>query len=266
MFTEDNPYRELTTAAHLATASRALKDFNNSLSLDALDAAMDIFNITQIDETDDRVKIAKIHAATELFITTGEDKYKSYLLSETDFIAKSIDRVGWFIVRGEKAMKDENFSKAIYAALQGLRDDFKKKSAETPYGIPYRPHIWGAGWGIQRLGFEYYFLHEAHPEIFDSNMLFNALNFVLGCHPGSNTMSFASGVGSQSATVGYGLNRADWSFIPGGVISGTALIRPDFPELLVFPYLWQQVEYVMGGGSSNYMFLVLAAQKILKSL
>jgi hypothetical protein len=48
------------------------------------------------------------------------------------------------------------------------------------------------------------------------------------------------------------------------VVSGTALIRPDFPELLEFPYLWQQMEYVLGGGSSHYMFLVLAAQQLLK--
>ena len=68
---------------------------------------------------------------------------------------------------------------------------------------------------------------------------------------------------SESATVGYGLNRADWSYIPGGVISGTALIRPDFPELLVWPYLWQQTEYVLGGGSSHYMFLVLAVRNLL---
>ncbi len=39
-------------------------------------------------------------------------------------------------------------------------------------------------------------------------------------------------------------------------------IRPDYPELLVFPYLWQQVEYVLGGGSSHYMFLVLAARDL----
>ena len=57
------------------------------------------------------------------------------------------------------------------------------------------------------------------------------------------------------------LNRADWSYIPGGVVSGTALIRPDFPELLEFPFLWQQTEYVLGGGSSHYMFLVLAANE-----
>ena len=106
-------------------------------------------------------------------------------------------------------------------------------------------------------------LHSAYPEIFGSELLYNALNFILGCHPGSNTASFASGVGTKSACVAYGLNRADWSYIPGGVVSGTALIRPDFPELLEFPFLWQQTEYVLGGGSSHYMFLVLAARKLL---
>ena len=93
----------------------------------------------------------------------------------------------------------------------------------------------------------------------------DALHFILGRHPGLNQASFAGGVGAQSTTVGYGFNRADWTYVPGGTVSGTALIRPDFPELLVFPFLWQQVEYVMGGGSSHYMFLVLAAKDLLEN-
>lgn len=261
VFTEDNPPRELTTAAHLAAASRALKGFNDALAGEALEAARELFEIT--DGSGD-ARTAKIHAAAELFLTTGETGYRDFLLSEADFIAASIDKVGWFIARAEKAMNDAGFTAKIRGALPGLKEQLAQQSAETPYGIPYRPHIWGAGWGIQRLGYEYYFLHRAYPDLFDAELIFHALNFVLGCHPGSNTMSFASGVGAKSATVGYGLNRADWSYIPGGVVSGTALIRPDFPELLVFPYLWQQVEYVLGGGSSHYMFLVLAAQQILR--
>lgn len=259
VFTEDNPPRELTTAAHLAAASRALKDFNPTLSNQALQAAREIFMAT---DGTGPARTAKIHAAAELFLTTGEQAYKDSLLSEADFIVASIDKVGWFVARAENAMNDAGFTRKFRDALPALKEQFAQQSAETPYGIPYRPHIWGAGWGIQRLGYEYYFLHKAYPDLFDSEMIFNALNFVLGCHPGSNTMSFASGVGAKSATVGYGLNRADWSYIPGGVISGTALIRPDFPELLVFPYLWQQVEYVLGGGSSHFMFIALAAQQL----
>ncbi len=259
VFTENNPPRELSTAAHLAAASRALKGFNESLSAQALEAARELYKVT---DGAGRARAAKIHAAAELFITTGEQEYKDFLLSETEYIASVMDKVGWFIARVESAMDDAGFSKAIRGTLPALKEQLVQLSAETPYGIPYRPHIWGAGWGIQKLGFEYYFLHNAYPEVFDPELIFHALNFILGCHPGSNTMSFASGVGAKSATVGYGLNRADWSYIPGGVISGTALIRPDFPELLVFPYLWQQVEYVLGGGSSHFMFMALAAQQV----
>ncbi|WP_027084553.1 glycoside hydrolase family 9 protein [Cohnella panacarvi] len=263
VFTEDNPPRELTAAAHLAAASRALKDFNPTLSNQSLQSACEIYSVT---DGTGHARTAKIHAAAELYLATGERSYKDFLLSEADYIVESIDKVGWFIARAEQAMNDAGFTSKIRDALPALKDRLTRLIAETPYGIPYRPHIWGAGWGIQKLGFEYYFLHKAYPEWFDSEMIFNALNFVLGCHPGSNTMSFASGVGAHSATVGYGLNRADWSYIPGGVISGTALIRPDFPELLVFPYLWQQVEYVLGGGSTHFMFIALAAQQLTRGM
>ena len=138
-----------------------------------------------------------------------------------------------------------------------------RKARKLPMGSRTARTSGGAGWNIQSLAFRYYFLHAAFPDIFPPDLLYNALNFVLGCHPGSNTASFASGVGARSAAAAYGVNRADWSSIPGGVISGTALIRPDFPELLEFPFLWQQTEYVMGGGSSHYMFLVLAVRKLL---
>lgn len=260
VFTEDNPNRELTTAAHLATASRVLKGFNDTLSVQSLEAAREIYSVTKVT---DREKAAKIQAATELYLATGEAAYRDYILSESKYIADNIGRVGWFIGRAEKKMNDKKFTQAVKKAMLDLRTQLEEQGAETPYGIPYRPHIWGAGWDIQAFGYRHYFLHTAYPDIFGPEFIYNALNFILGCHPGSNTSSFASGIGARSATVGYGLNRADWSYIPGGVVSGTALIRPDFPELLEFPYLWQQVEYVMGGGSSHYMFLVLAAQQLL---
>ena len=277
VFTENNPTRELTAAAHLACAARVLKGFNDTLSVQALEAAREIFKVTPVEVPQaaaqgaaqrpgrgSAARLPKIQAAVELFLTTGEKEYKDYLLSESDFIISSIGQAAWYMARAEKAMNDANFSKAIREALPAVKEQYERQGAETPYGVPYRPAVWGAGWDIQRFGYQYYFLHNAYPDIFGPEIVFNALDFILGRHPGSNTTSFASGVGAVSATVGYGLNRADWSYIPGGVVSGTALIRPDFPELLVFPYLWQQVEYVMGGGSSHYMFLVLAAQQIAK--
>ncbi len=265
VFTEDNPYRELTTAANLAATSRTLKGYNDTLSVYCLNIAKIIFNKTA---TNPFTMLAKVQAATELYLATGDIRYLNFILDNQNLILNQIERTGWYMARVEKkisAMKDSRakfFSKAFKDAITQAKESLDKRVAETPYGVPYRPYIWGAGWDIQAFGFQHYFLASAYPEIFSNAPIYNALNFILGCHPGSYQTSFASGVGAESATVGYGLNRADWSYIPGGVISGTALIKPDFPELLRFPFLWQQTEYVLGGGSSHYMFLVLAAQKL----
>ncbi|MDR0907513.1 MAG: glycoside hydrolase family 9 protein [Rikenellaceae bacterium] len=261
IYPEESAGSQLSIGAQMAAASRALKGHNDELAAEAFAFAVDMY-----DRNPDSpfTKGSKIHAAVELYLTTGEAKYSDYLLAQTDYIVQNIGRTGWYVARAEKKMANKKFTRAIREAMTGLKAELDSQSAETPYGVPYRPAIWGAGWSIQEAGYTHYFLHAAYPDIFPADYVYNALNFVLGCHPGSNTSSFASGVGAVSATVGYGLNRADWSYIPGGVVSGTALIRPDFPELLVWPYLWQQVEYVMGGGSSHYMFLVLAAQQLTK--
>ena len=271
IFTEDNPMRALSTAAQLAGAARALRGFNDPLAQACLDIAAELYRQTEVN---DRMAGMKLQAAVELYLTTGEAEYLDFILARQDAIVKNIARTGWFTARMAKLLeaksqakgissRDRKAYRAFATAFRTVLADYKasldRQAAETPYGVPYRPSIWGAGWDIQRFGFEYYFLTNAYPDIFSKETVYNALNFVLGCHPGSNTASFASGVGARSATVAYGLNRADWSYIPGGVVSGTALIRPDFPELLEFPYLWQQTEYVLGGGSSHYMFLVLAA-------
>lgn len=259
VFTENNPWRELSSCAHLAAASRALKGFNDDLSRRALEIAKELYSITD----DTRAKNQKLHAAAELLFATGEEEYKNYILSNTDEIVAGIHHSASLACRIERYLADPDFTGKIRTALEPVKENYEKMSTETPYGIPYRPHIWGAGWNIQSIGASYYFLHKSFPDMFGPDLLFNALHFVLGCHPGSNTASFASGIGAKSTTTAYCAYRADWSYIPGGVASGTGLIRPDFPELLDFPFLWQQMEYVIGGGSSNYMFLVLAAKQLL---
>jgi len=267
IFTEHNPWRELSTARNLAGTARALRGYNDTLSTHCLDIAKELFS--QASDTSAFVRMLKLQTASELYITTGGREYLDFMIANKDLMTVSTARSGcWYLARVERmvsALKDkkvrqwcEAYRKALLEYKQGL----SKTVTETPYGVPYHPSIWGAGWDVQRFGFEHYFLAKNYPDIFDSKPVSNALNFVLGCHPGSNTESFASGVGAKSATIGYGLNRADWSYIPGGVVSGTALIRPDFPELLEFPFLWQQKEYVLGGGSSHYMFLVMAVEQL----
>ncbi|MDO3388093.1 glycoside hydrolase family 9 protein [Gilvimarinus sp. SDUM040013] len=259
VFTEENPNRELDVVAGLAAASRVMRSYNPELAQESIDAAEALFAKAFVSA--DRIGV-KAFALAELILTTDKQSYKDKLLAMQGDIVDKIDDTAWAIGRAVPQLNNVAFSKAIEAAVVEQQKNVQAQAAETPYGVPYRPHIWGAGWGIQEFGVKQYFVHKAWPEIASADIYANALNFVLGVHPGQNTESFASGVGSDSALVAYGVNRADWSYIPGGVISGTALIRPDLPELKEWPFFWQQSEYVMGGGATNYMFLVLAVEAL----
>jgi len=261
VFTEQNPDHEYKAITALASAGRVLKATNPTLSAECIAAAESLWRA----ETDPAKGFdERIIAAVELFKSTGKDAYRAEILSNRSRVVADSSKIAWAVAPIAVSLHDEAFLNGLREAV---RRDFaaleKKQATDSPFGVPYTPYIWGAGWNIERFGVEQYYLHKAFPDIVSADYIFNALNFMLGVHPGSNTASFASGVGARSATIAYGFNRADSTYIPGGVVSGTALIRPDFPELKDFGFLWQQMEYVLGGGSSNFMFLTLAADQVL---
>ena len=254
VFTEDNPNRELNVAACLATAARVIKGYNDTLAEQSLQIAEDLWSHTK-----EKNPMARVELAVELLLTTKDTKYADFLVNHTKEIAAGFEWTGYIVGKTLGIINNSEYKEAITTAAKNYYTKIAAQGKKTPYGVPYEPNIWGAGWGIQNFGYRQYFLHKNFPGIFPADYMLDAMNFILGCHPGSNTASFASGVGARSVTTAYGFNRADWSYIPGGIVSGTALIRPDFPELLTWPFLWQQTEYVLGGGTTDYLFLILAA-------
>jgi endoglucanase len=260
VFTENNPRRELFVCGCLAAASRVLKGYNDSLSRECIRVAEALW---ENNKHSNKYMRFRIEALVELILSSDKPAYKKQLLNMSDEI--EVEDVGWTIGRILPVIDNENFTKAINDSVQNYYVMVNNELNESPFGVPYRPRIWGSAWHIQSIGLKHYYLYKCWHNEASKEYMLNALNFILGCHPGSNTASFVSGVGTKSTVVAYGVNRADWSYIPGGVVSGTALIRPDFPELKEWPYLWQQSEYVIGGGATNYMFLVLAARQILEN-
>ncbi len=260
VFTENNPKRELYAAQVLAAASRILRSYRPELSDKCLRISEEIFNKNSGVNT-----ISRIGAASELYLTTSKDIYRKILEDNIDTICKNIEYIAECIGKTAVKMDNSDFSNRIENAVRKYSGEISKRQRLNPYGVSYRPFIWGDGWTIQSSAVKHLFLHLHFPKIISSEYVFNAVNFILGCHPGENTASFASGVGVNSLTVAYGVNRDEWSYIPGGVASGTALIRPDLPELKIWPYFWQQTEYVMGGGATDFMLLTMAADRILNA-
>jgi hypothetical protein len=269
-FTSRSTALEYQVATALAAASRVLRGYEDKLADECLQTALNVWDHEQTHDSvehtsayvPDNADVQEILAAVELLITTGELCYHERLIELWPQIEQHGQHVDWAIARVLPLIQDEtftaNFRKMLVDSAEVLKDDLTK----NPFGIPFHPDIWGIGWQLQEYAVAQFFLHQVFPDLFDRENVLRVLNYVLGCHPGSN-ISLVSGVGAESLTVAYGINRAEWSYIPGGNTSGPALIRPDFMELKTpFPFLWQQSEYVMPG-AATYMFCVLAADTLL---
>jgi endoglucanase len=271
VFTNRDTGLEYQVAAALAAASRSLTGYDDKLAKECIMTAKKIWDYEQSHDPVSRpaeyipgnARVQEIICTAELLYTSGEDKYAAHLISLLPSIRENIGRAAWCVARVNDMLKDENFKSEMVNSLKEYKVKLDSTLAQNPFGVPWRPRIWGVGWDIQEFAMKHYYLVEKYPGLFDREAILRVVNYVLGCHPGSNT-SLVSGVGAHSITSAFGLNRTMEYYIPGGMVSGTALIRPDFPELKEpFPYLWQQTEYVMSG-AATYIFCVMAADKLLK--
>jgi hypothetical protein len=258
VFTEKNPKRELYTAQVLAASCRVLRIYNPELAGKCLKISEELCK-----SNFSAIPMLRANAVAELYLTTSKNEYELYLRENVDSLSANIEYFSETIGRVTAKMCNNEFTEKIEEAVKKAFANIVEQQKQNPYGVTYKPYVWGAGWNIQSFGVKQLFFHLGFPKIFTSEYAFNAMNFILGCHPGENTASFASGVGVKSLTVAYGVNRDEWSYIPGGIGSGTAIIRPDLPELKIWPYFWQQTEYVMGGGATDFMLLTMAADWLL---
>jgi len=261
VFTENNPSREIEVAGRLATISRVLKNYNDTLSVQCLSAAQTLYAGLASQENP-FLTTSRLQAAVELWLTTRDKQYSDYILSHQDFICQHIDQCAWFIGRFDKAIGNKKFSAALQKALVTIVPQYDKKMQMNPYRVSSGRSGFSSGsWAAQHEGFRYAMMHDSYPEIFSTEYMANVVEWALGMHPGRNRSTFVGGIGQQAARITYGANRADWSYIPGAVIPGTNLIQPDLPELLEFPFLWQQREFCVDGANTAYHYIVMSLAK-----
>jgi len=258
--------------AALAAASRALKGFNDTLANECLATAKkvwdeehshapDIFNWGNT--TGGQLEGEELKAAVELLICTKEEKYAKRL---NELAANISQGFGFafnasYYVRAIPYM-DEGYVKKIEAAAKNYKANLDRFFGQNPFGVPITTGGWAGSGAVMGSAITNYYLHKAFPNLMDPENTFRGLNYILGCHPSSN-VSLVSGVGTVSKKIAYGNNRADFTFIAGGVVPGVLIIKPDFPENKEdWPFLWGENEYVINGGSS-FIFLVNAVDELL---
>ncbi len=206
-------------------------------------------------------------AALELTIATkGAEPYTSRLkeLFPQVITPQQMGFRGWTAVRALPYLgpgaKDQ-----MRQAVRVYMEEQDKQLSATPFGVPPSLGTWGGSGAVVDMAIQMYFLHEAFPDLVGPEYTLRAVNYILGTHPVSST-SYVAGVGTVSKTKTYSNNRGDNSYIPGAVIPGYVIIKPDFPECIDdFGFLWFEDEAVVAG-SANWVVAGNAANAISKEI
>jgi hypothetical protein len=270
-FTTKSASMQYGSVATLAAAAPVLKGFDDNLAKECLDTAIKIWDDEHANPTPappsrgpgGAVSTDEWNAAVQLLIATGgNEAYKKRVLELFPSVVQRFAFGGWSVVHVLPYM-DAAFKKQVEAAVKSYVEQQDKELAATPFGVPPSRGTWGGSNSVIDMGQRMYFLHKAFPEIVSKDYTLRAANYILGTHPVSST-SYVSGVGTKSKLQAYGNNRADNSFIAGGVIPGYIVIRPDFPECIDdFGFLWFEDEYIITV-ASRWILAANAADALVK--
>ena len=270
-FTSNTTALNYGSAAALAAASRVLGDHDAALAAESLATAKKVWAFEQAREpnlfkvgntTGGDPQDEQLRAAVQLLLATGEAKYAQAVAALWPAIDARFGFNAGAVVRVLPEM-DAAFQAKFRERAVKFRDERAAMVAENPYGVPITRGGWAGNSAVVGMATTNYWLHTAFPDLFDIEDTLQGLNYLYGTHPDSN-LSFVSAVGARSKQVAYGSNRADFSFIAGGVVPGVLVLKPDFPENKEdWPFLWGENEYVIDLGA-RYMFLVHAAQDLLR--
>jgi len=267
-FTERTTFLDYYTAAALAAASRVLKGFDDTLAEQSLFYAKQLWREDDILSKKDSSRLAamfrrnmKMSAALQLFITTKDTSYA------TEFQAavwQTLDRsvqFGMLPALQACAYMDESYKKRLKEYVVKYKAASDAYGVQNPYGVPMATGGWGGNGGIVNWAITCYYAGKLFPDVMGEEYTYKGLNYIFGCHPYSN-LSFVSAVGARSKKITYGNNRADFSYIAGGVVPGILILKPDFPENKEdWPFFWGENEVTVGI-CANYIFLAAAAGEL----
>ena len=260
-FTNKYGFLQYGAATALAEASQTLRGWDDALAKKCLDTAIKLYADEQAHPTPAPQgagfygggafgKMGEFRAALALMIATnGGDEYKMKVAELWPVAQKNFAFGGWTAVLGLPYM-DAIFKSQVEDAVKSYRAQVDAEMAKTPFGVPPSMGGWGGSQQVAEFGAQMYFLHKAFPELVGPEYTLRAANYLLGTHPASST-SYISSIGTVSKLHAYGNNRADNTFIPGGMIPGYIIIKPDFPECIDdFGMLWFEDEYTISATAS----------------
>ena len=268
-FTEKSAATNYASSAALAAASRALRGYDDALAAECLAAARKAWSDERAAKATETGWEAMFRQGAELGSTLQllmATKEKPYADRFQELVWPALERAPGFTVAAAV--------RAIPFFGPSTRSGWCRTSASTgPRSTASRrrtrtacrsrgaagPATRRSSAGPRRTTTS----TRRSPRSSAARRVLDGLTYILGRHPASN-LSFVSGVGTRSKRVAYGQNRAEFTFIAGGVVPGVLVLKPDLPESQEdWPFLWGENEYVVDI-CAHWIFLANAANDLLR--
>lgn len=268
-----SPAATMPTVAALAIASRALAEYYPEESQRCLKNALMLWNKYAKDATPregdngiggnggNRFRFdARVSAAIQLWLTTGDKKYKPYFEKE---VFEPRLNLSYALAIYPKA--DKAFQQKVREAIPEYIKMTSERTKNNPYGIPLGAGGWGGNGSVISWAYNNYLIWKYFPDMMDPESVLAGLNYIYGTHPYSN-VSFVNSIGVNTKKVAYGNNRADYTVIPGGIVPGLMGLNPDFLEHKDdYPFLWGENECCTGTVPS-YVALSIACEEVARAI
>ncbi len=272
-FTSESSKLNYGSIAGLAAASRALTGHNDELAQECWTTARRAWENEQNREpvefnhgntTGAPLEAEMFTAAVQMLVSSKGEM--EYLKVVQNLLPKREEKFVFSAQLIAKAFPylDKAHKQLVRKMAERYADGLLKKTGNNPFEVTITEGGWAGNGFVIIEASGHYQLHKLFPDLFDKELVFKGMNYLLGSHPYSD-ISFVSNVGSKSKKVAYGMNRADFSFISGGVVPGVLMVKPDFPENKEdWPFFWGQNEYVVNMGA-YYIYLALAVQDLVSA-
>ncbi len=267
-FTNRSAGTNYSSIAAIAAASRALRGYNDELADECLKTAIFAWDDEHRRPAQDGraaffAAAGERNAALQLYLCTKDKKYADTF---KELLWPGMERgFAWNMAQAVKAVPylENDYKEQLRPYVEKFKASNDELLTENPFGVSISRGGWAGNGGIINWAITNYLLHKVYPDLIGPEYTYRGLDYIFGCHPTSN-ISFVSGVGRFSKTKAYGNNRADFSFIAGGVVPGVLILKPDFPENMIdWPFLWGENEYVIDV-SAAYIMLGNAAQDLAR--
>ena len=219
----------------------------------------------------------RLNAAIELWYATGDKKFKDFfmpiVMKQVEPKNANQESLGGGIaplfnlrsVLRVYDLLDKKSQQKVKDAIPAYVENLAKAGNNNPYHVPIQGEGWAGNTQVMGNAFNFYLIWRQFPDMVDPELVLKGLNYIYGCHP-YNNVSFITSVGVNTKKVAYSNNRADYSVIPGGVVPGLIVKKPDFLENKDdYPFLWGENECCINS-IPNYVMLNLACDEVAKRM